>query len=122
MSAYLPKFKPGQSITITIGSGGCTGGQLITTAGVVAGATALDCAGVASKDAVSGDQIGYFRDGVQRLVAGTGGLTKGQPVKCGASGTAVLWVSGTDLSGSLIGRALTTATATNLVDVALFGV
>lgn len=122
MSAYYPKFKPGQSIAITIGSGGCTGGQLITTAGVVAGATALDVAGVASKDAVSGDIIGYFRDGVQRLVAGTGGLTKGQPCKAGASGTVVLWVSGTDLSGSLIGRALTTATATNLVDVALFGV
>jgi hypothetical protein len=121
MSDYLPKFLPGDVVTITA-SATITGGQLVTTAGAVAGATALNVAGVAGHDAVSGQTLTVYRIGIHRLVAGTGGLTAGQPVKAGASGTAVLWVSGTDLAGSLLGRAWSTAVATASADVALFGV
>lgn len=122
MSDYQPKFVDGSRVPLVVGAGGVTGGQLITTAGIVAGLTALDVAGVACQDGLSGATITVARDGIQRLVAGTGGLTIGQPVKAGASGTVVLWVSGTDLSNSLIGRAWSTAIATASVDVALFGV
>lgn len=120
MSDYVPKFLPGDSVTITA-SATILGGQLVTTGGAVAGATALDVAGVAAFDAVSGQLLTVYRVGIHRLICGTGGLTKGQPVKAGAAGTVVLWVSGTDLSGSYLGRAWSTATATNAADVALFG-
>lgn len=120
MSAYLPKFLPGDTVTI-VASATITGGQLVTTAGAVAGLTALDVAGVAGHDAVSGQSLTVYRVGIHRLVCGTGGLTKGQPFKAGASGTVVLWVSGTDLSGSYLGRAWSTAIATASADCALFG-
>lgn len=85
MGDYLPKYKPGEAIPLDI-TGTVTGGRLVTAAGVHAGANARDWLGAASRDAVSGDRITVYCDGVQRLIA-TGAVTKGDQVVCAAAGT-----------------------------------
>jgi predicted RecA/RadA family phage recombinase len=90
----------------------------VTGSGTVAPSAAVDVAwvGVAAFDAASGDNVTIFTGGVQRLVAGTGGVTAGQLVHAGASGTIVAHSNGTS-DYAVVGVALTTATATNLVEV-----
>jgi hypothetical protein len=60
--------------------------------------------------------VTIFAGGVQRLVAGTGGVTAGQLVHAGATGTVVTHTNGTS-DYAIVGVALTTATAGNLVEV-----
>jgi predicted RecA/RadA family phage recombinase len=119
MAEYLPLHQPGKAFTRTA-SAAITAGQLVSVSGsgTVAPSSAADVAwiGVAAFDAASGAQVTVFAGGVQRLVAGTGGVTAGQLVHAGASGTVVTHTNGTT-DYLVVGVALTTATATNLVEV-----
>lgn len=121
MADYLPLHKPGQAIT-RAASATITAGQLVSVsgAGTVAPSAAADVPwlGVASKDTASGDTVAVFCGGTQRLVAGTGGVTAGQLVHAGATGTVITHTNGTT-DYLVVGVALTTATATNLVEVQL---
>lgn len=119
MADYLPLHKPGEAITRSA-SAAITGGQLLSVSG---SGTVAPCAagdpnwlGAASKDTASGDTLTVFCGGTQRLVAGTGGITAGQLVHAGASGTVVAHTNGTN-DYEVVGVALTTATATNLVEI-----
>jgi predicted RecA/RadA family phage recombinase len=119
MAEYLPLHQPGRSFTRQA-SATITAGQLVSVSGsgTVAPSAAVDVpwVGVAAFDAASGDNVTIFTGGVQRLVAGTGGVTAGQLVHAGASGTIVAHSNGTS-DYAVVGVALTTATATNLVEV-----
>lgn len=119
MAEYLPLHAPGKAIT-RVASAAATGGQLlfVSGSGTVAPTTGgtLAWLGVASNDAASGDSIGVFSGGVQRLVAGTGGVTAGSTVEPAAAGAVVNHTPGTnDLY--VVGLALTTATAGNLAEI-----
>lgn len=118
MPDYLPHFKPGQGIPLTA-SGTITGGQLVEVSGsgtvAVAGALSTKVVGAAAFDAVNGDRVTVHAGGVQKLVAGAGGVTAGDIVTAGAAG--VVLPIGANVFGTKIGIALTTAIATALVDV-----
>lgn len=119
MADYLPLHSPGQAFTRTT-SGAVVAGNLLSVSGsgTVAQSAAADAtvAGVAAFDAASGATVTVYAGGVQRLVAGTGGITAGQFVHAGATGTVVTHTNGTT-DYLIVGLALTTATATNLVEV-----
>lgn len=116
MAEYLPKFIPGQAITLAA-SAEITGGQLVevTGAGTVgpAQADSAKVVGVAGFDAAAGDRVTIYRGGVQRLIA-SAAITAGTAVAAAASGQAA--ASGTHT----IGIALSAAEKQgDLVDVAL---
>jgi len=114
---YLPKFLEGDQVPFTAGTGGVTGGLLVNTAGVVAGAG--DCVvGVAGQDAAAGAVVTVWRDGVQRLRTAAA-VTAGQPLKAAAGGTVVPWVSGTDAANLYVGDAWAGAASGALVDAIL---
>jgi hypothetical protein len=119
MADYLPLHEDGHQIT-RAASGTITGGNLVSVSGsgTVAQAAAGDPTwlGVAGFDVVSGNNLTVWCSGVQRIVAGTGGVTAGQLVQAGANGTVVSHTNGTN-DFNVVGIALTTATATNLVEV-----
>jgi hypothetical protein len=119
MAEYLPLHAPGKAFTRTA-SATITAGQLVSVSGsgTVAPSGAADAAwvGVAAQDAASGATLTVYAGGIQRLVAGTGGVTAGQLVHAGAAGTVVTHTNGTT-DYVVVGVALTTATATNLVEV-----
>lgn len=119
MADYLPLHKPGQAVT-RAASAAITGGQLVSVSGsgTVAPSAAADVGwlGVASQSVASGASLAVFCGGTQRLVAGTGGVTAGTHVHAGASGTVVTHTDGTN-DYEIVGLALTTATATNLVEI-----
>ena len=121
MAEYLPLYDDGDAITLSA-SATITAGQLVSVSGsgTVAPSSAADAPwlGVAGFDAASGAAVTIFCGGVQRIVAGTGGVTAGQLVHAGASGTVVTHTNGTN-DYDIVGVALTTATATNLVEVKL---
>lgn len=116
MADYLPKFAPGQAITLAA-SGAVTGGRLVavTGPGEVAHAEAGSAAvvGVAGFDAKETERVTVYRGGVQRLTA-DGAISAGAPVAAGAEGTV-------SASGEAhIGLALTTATKEgDVIDVAM---
>lgn len=107
MGDYQPKFQPGQNPTRQM-TGTVTGGQIVTVAGVVAGANASDWLGVASRDAVAGDRIVVHCDAIQRVVA-SAAIAAGATVKCAANGQVATWVSGTDAADLIVGKALEAA-------------
>jgi predicted RecA/RadA family phage recombinase len=126
MAEYLPIRKPGQAL-VASASGTITGGQMVAVSGsgtvAVAGAVALNWLGVAAFDAVSGDQVTIYADGVQELTA-SGTVTAGDLVVCAAAGqvsslAVVSTPTAADVTGTraLIGVALTTATTGNKVRV-----
>lgn len=121
MAEYLPLFKPGQAITRSA-SASITAGQLVSVSGsgTVAPSGAGDVAwlGVAAFDAASSADVTVYTGGTQRINAGTGGVTAGQLVHAGASGTVVTHTNGT-ADYEIVGLALTTATAGNPVEVQL---
>jgi len=100
-----------------------TGGQLVVpdTGGKIKPSTltANTCLGVAAKDAVPvgtnqnptgsimlsplDQYTTVWNTGIWRLLAGAA-ITFGQTVKCGAAGTVVPWVSGTDAADTIVGR------------------
>lgn len=118
MAEVLPVFQPGASLVYTA-SATITAGQLleVTGSGTVgpAGAASTKCVGVAAFDAASGDRVTIHAGGVQRIVAGTGGVTAGDIVKAGAAGTVVAIASGT--FDTKVGIALTTALATATAEI-----
>lgn len=119
MAEYLPLQAPGKAFTRTT-SGVVAAGNLLSVSGsgTVAVSAAADATviGVAAFDAASGASVTVYAGGVQRLVAGTGGVTAGQFVHAGATGTVIAHTNGTT-DYLIVGLALTTATATNLVEV-----
>lgn len=84
MADYLPRFKPGEAITLTT-SADVTGGRLVVASGVKTVAMAADDAanviGVAAYDALSGEKVTVYTraGGVQRLVA-SAAITAGAKV------------------------------------------
>lgn len=120
MSDYLPKFFDGDTLTLTA-SATITGGQLVTTAGAVAGAASTTVAGVAGHDAVSGQALTVFRVGVHRGTA-SGSIANGDSLCAAANGQVRSWVTGTDAVASRIGRAFSAAANGASVDYSLFGV
>lgn len=128
MAEYLPIRKPGQAL-VAAASGTITGGQMVAVSGsgtvAVAGASAVNWLGVAAFDAVSGDQVTIYADGVQELTA-SGSVTAGDLVVCAATGqvsslAAVTTPTPADVTGTraIVGVALTTATNGNKVRVKL---
>jgi hypothetical protein len=126
MADYLPRYKPGESIT-SQASGTITAGQVVAVSGsgtvATAGANALNWLGVAAFDAVSGDKLTIHAGGVQKLTA-SGTVTAGDIVVCAASGqvstlAAVTTPTAADVTSTraIVGVALTTATTGNIVDV-----
>lgn len=119
MAEYLPLHQPGRSFTRQASAAIVAGNVVsVSGSGTVAPAGATDAAwvGVAAFDAANGDNVTVFSGGIQRCVAGTGGVTAGQLVHTGAAGTVVTHTNGTS-DYAVVGLALTTATATNLVEV-----
>lgn len=121
MAEYLPLHDDGDAITRSA-SASITGGNLVIVSGsgTVAPSSVATAAwlGVAAFDANSGDNVTVYASGVQRLVAGTGGVTAGQTVEAAASGAVVAHTNGT-ADVNIVGLALSTATAGNLVEVKL---
>jgi hypothetical protein len=119
MAEYLPLHAPGRAITRSA-SAAITGGQLVIVSGsgTVAPSSAASAAwvGVAGFDAGSGDNVTIHAGGVQRCIAGTGGVTAGQLVEPAAGGTVVTHTNGTN-DFNVVGLALSTATAGNTVEV-----
>lgn len=116
MAEYLPKFIPGQAITLTA-SAKIGAGQLLEVTGAgtvgVAGADSAKIAGVAGVDAASGERLTVYRGGVQRLVA-AGAITAGAAVYAAAAGK--IQSTGTNK----IGLALTSAGKQgDIVDIAI---
>ncbi|MET0887564.1 MAG: capsid cement protein, partial [Mycetocola sp.] len=89
MAEYLPLHLPGKAFTRQA-SATITGGQLVIVTGsgtVGPGSAATHLwVGVAGFDAVNGDNVTVFAEGVQRLVA-TGTVTAGQYVEAATGGT-----------------------------------
>jgi predicted RecA/RadA family phage recombinase len=119
MAEYLPLHAPGKAIT-RVASAAISAGNLVTVSGsgTVAPSAAGDVAwlGVAAFDAASGANVTVLSGGIQRPIAGTGGITAGQLVQAGATGTVVTHTNGTS-DYNTVGLALTTATAGNPVEV-----
>lgn len=119
MAEYLPLYKPGQALTRSA-SAAITAGQLVSVSGdgTVAPSAAGDAPwlGVAAFDAASGADVTVFCGGTQRIKAGTGGLTAGNLVHAGATGTVVSHTNGTN-DYEIVGVALSTTSAGDLADV-----
>lgn len=107
MPEYLPKFKPGEAVTL-IASATVAGGQMVTVTGAVAGADSATWFGVASRDAIAGQPFGVFADAVQRPTA-AGVIAQGALVKCAANGQVTTFVAGTDTHEKLVGIAVEAA-------------
>lgn len=118
MSDYTPIICDDDLSYTATASATITGSQVLVITGVgtvgPAGAAALPIAGVASRDAVAGDSLTVYRNGIQNLVA-TGSVAAGDALTSGANGTVV--TNATPASGTHVGTALTTATAGNKVRV-----
>ena len=116
MAEYTPRYMPGAAQTWTA-SASISAGQLLVVSGsgTVAPSSAASGAflGVAGNDAASGGTVTVYTGGVQKIVAGTGGVTAGNTVEAAASGTVVAHTNGTNDS-NIVGVAITTATATNV--------
>lgn len=121
MGDYLPTFFEGASVPVTVGSGGITGGTLITTTGVAAGDASAIVAGVAGFDALQAAVVTVFREGIHRGVA-SGSIANGDPLCAAGSNKIRKWVAGTDAVASLIARAWSAASDGETVTYALFGV
>lgn len=119
MAEYLPLYAPGRAIARQA-SAAISAGNLVVvtgsgTVGPTTGATA-SWVGVAANDASVGDNVTIFAGGIQRIVAGTGGVTAGQLVEAAASGQCVTHTNGTN-DFNVVGLALNTAVAGALVEV-----
>jgi hypothetical protein len=120
VAEYVPLFTPAQAITRQA-SAAITGGQLLIVSGsgtVAPGSAATHSwLGVAAFDAANGDNVTVERGGVQRIIA-TGSITAGQNVEAATNGTVAAHTNGTN-DFNVVGVALSTVTAGQLVEVAL---
>jgi hypothetical protein len=123
MADYTPVYANGAVPFTSTTSAAVTGGTLISAsaAGTVAtaGAASTAIVGVAAFDAPSGGRVSIWplNNVVHEVaVVAAGSVTALDGVTSGASGTAATVVVGTGAAaGTLIGTALTTATAPNKV-------
>ena len=126
MSDYVPRNTPGAAIT-SQASAAITGGRLVAVSGVgtvaAAAADSNKVVGVAAFDvAASGDKVTVFpvNGGVHRRTA-SGAITAGDGVVADTGGkikTAPTSLATAAAAGTLIGRALTTASADgDVIDV-----
>ena len=124
MADYTPVFTGGAiPFTSQVVTGPVTGGQVVAVAGVglvaPAGAASTVVAGVAAHDAAVGAKVTVWpiknvTHEVQVVAAGT--VTAGDGVATGALGTVATVVIATGAAaGTLIGTAISTATAPNAV-------
>jgi hypothetical protein len=120
MADYLPKFKPGQSVTFTA-SADVIGGRLVAVTGNrtvgPAGADSAAVVGVASRDAKAGERVGVWTraGGVHGLVA-SAAIAAGVKVSSAAAGK----VQAIGATTNPIGLALEAATAADDVIDVLF--
>jgi predicted RecA/RadA family phage recombinase len=120
VSDYLPKFKPGQSITFTA-SADVIGGRLVVVTGDrtvgPAGADSAAVVGVAGFDAKAGERVTVFTraGGVQQLVA-SAAIASGVKVSSAAAGK----IQTIGATTNPIGLALEAATAADVVIDVLF--
>ena len=110
MGDYLPPYGSAAPRESRTAAGAITGGLLVTTGDVVAGADSVTWTGVASHDAATGESYGVYKDGVQRLTA-AGAIAIGARVKCAASGKVTTFTDGTDVHTRLVGVAKEAAAA-----------
>lgn len=107
MGDYQPKYDPADNFPMTA-TGAVVGGRLVTTAGAVAGANAVNWTGVARHDAAIGERFTVSTSRVQRLVA-AGAIAKDVAVKCAADGEITAYTAGTDAPERLVGYTLEAA-------------
>ncbi|NUR09338.1 MAG: DUF2190 family protein [Nocardioidaceae bacterium] len=130
MADYIPKFKPGEDLTMTAGAA-IVGGRLVYVSGAntvqeTAGITAA-WLGVADQDAASGAKVGITSGGVQELTA-SGTIAAGDTLVAAAAGQVATLAAAaatgtatattqTDITNSraIVGIALTAATNGNKV-------
>lgn len=123
MADYTPVYVSGQLPFTLTASTAITGATLVENTGVstvgTAAAGSVKVVGVAAHDAASGTRVSVWpmNNVVHEIaVVAAGTVTAGDGVAAGASGTAATIVVGTGAAaGSLIGTALTTASAPNKV-------
>ncbi len=118
MGDYVPKHGNVDDFPTFVAGGTITGGDVVVfsasnTVVTASGGSGL-VAGIATKDAVSGERLAVARLGVQRPTAG-GTIAFGDPLKSAASGRVVPYVVGTDAVNLLIGYATEAATSGNPV-------
>lgn len=115
MTAYLPKFKPGQAVTFTA-SADVVGGRIVEVTGdrqvAHAAAASGKVVGVAGFDVASGDSVTVFSGGVQRLTAASA-IAAGDRVAAAATGKAAPVTA----SEPALGIALEAGSAEDVVDV-----
>lgn len=120
MAEYTPVFDRTPWTATT--SAAVTGGTLaeVSGSGTVgpAGAGSTKVVGVFAFDTASGTQVTVHTGAIQEIVAAAN-TTAGNTLKAAAAGQVTPWVSGTDAADLVVGVALTTATATNKVQVRL---
>ena len=120
MADYLPKFKPGQSVTFTA-SADVTGGRLVAVTGNrtvgPAGADSAAVVGVAGFDAKAGERVTVFTraGGVHRLTA-SAAIAAGVKVSSAADGK----IQTIGATTNPVGLALEAATAADDVIDVLF--
>ena len=115
MTAYLPKFQPGQAVTHTA-SADVVGGRLVEVTGdrrvAHAAAASAKVVGVAGFDVKANDSVTTYSGGVQRLVAASA-VTAGVRVAAAADGK----IAPVTASEPAIGITLEAGSAEDVVDV-----
>lgn len=123
MADYSPVFSGGAVPFTSTTSGTVTGGTLLAVSGsgtvATAGALSAIVVGVAAHDAASGAKVTIWPlDGVIHELVAANNITQGNGIQSAASGQidpATTSLATQAAAGTLIGTALTTATAGNKV-------
>lgn len=119
MGDFVPKFSPGQNLTLTA-SADITGGQLVEVSGVnsvqASSAASAKWLGTARQDTKSGEKVVVVRGGVHPLKA-SGAITAGDRVIPASTGRVVTIGAGN--AAHSVGTALSTAVDGALVLVAM---
>lgn len=123
MADYTPVYTAGQTPFTSTTSASVTGGTLAAESGAgtvaTAGALSAIVVGVFAHDAASGARVTVWPlDGLVHEIVAANNITQGNGVQSAASGQvdpATTSLATQAAAGTLIGTALTTATATNKV-------
>lgn len=106
MADHVPHYAVTPAISMAA-TGTITGGRLVASSGnmtvAAAGAASAAVCGVAARDAVSGQNLPVYTDGIHDLVA-AGAISAGDIVCAGAAGTVA--AIGANVFGTKVGRAL----------------
>lgn len=121
MTDYLPKFKPGEAVTLQVPApAAIIGGQMVNVDLTVSGADSTTFFGIASRDTPAGQLVGVYSEGVQYPIA-AGAIARGAAVKCAANGQVTTWVPGTDAFERYVGIALEAASGAGVKFPVKFG-